>query len=223
MTASVPAGRPTPGGVIVKTANRLPERQRRRAVPSVSGTNGHARAPARPARRPVVTVTDRDNGHPAPSVPDAGGRDQGGRFAKGNKGGPGNPFFRASAERRRAFLSAITPEEIGQVARKMLAQALAGDAASAKLLLLYSIGKPLPAGDPDHAELDELRLMLLRPLALQIILHGLEAVNPDEALAFLKAAADKRGGDVVGQLDKGKLALLEDARRAAVLGRAKDD
>jgi hypothetical protein len=107
------------------------------------------------------------NGH-AP----AEGRDAGGRFAKGNKGGPGNPFARRCAELRQALLNSVTEDDIAALAKRLLLQAKGGDMAAAKLLLTYVIGTPAPAADPDRLDRHELELLNSLPKAgLGIMAH----------------------------------------------------
>jgi hypothetical protein len=104
----------------------------------VSATNGHA-----PDDRcaPLTTVSD--------------GRGKRGRFTAGNRFGKGNPFTRKLGAMRTAFLHAVGPEDVQALARKLLELALGGDLAAASLFLLYSIGKPTEAVDPDDLDADE--------------------------------------------------------------------
>jgi hypothetical protein len=86
----------------------------------------------------------------------AGGRDGSGRFAAGNKGGPGNPFARQTAAARKAIADAVTPEQLAAIAAVMVKKALEGDVAAAKLVFGYAAGKPTPAADPDTLDAHEL-------------------------------------------------------------------
>jgi hypothetical protein len=104
----------------------------------------------------VVPVTPSTNG--ANGQAGKADRDGSGRFAKGNRGGPGNPFARDVAARRRALLDAIHPTDIANIARELHDLALAGDVAAAKVLLSYVVGRPTEARDPDRLDLDELAL-----------------------------------------------------------------
>jgi hypothetical protein len=89
---------------------------------------------------------------------DAGtGRDERGRFTANNRFGPGNPFARRSAAFRRAIAVAVTEETIAAVIAKLTEAALAGDVAAIKLFLAYTVGKPLPAVNPDTLDIEELR------------------------------------------------------------------
>jgi hypothetical protein len=87
-----------------------------------------------------------------------GGRDSHGRFAEGNRGGPGNPFARQVAALRCALLAALTPQDIEAVAQELLRQAKEGSLPAARLLLSYTLGKPAPAVDPDTLDLHEFGL-----------------------------------------------------------------
>jgi hypothetical protein len=82
-------------------------------------------------------------------------RDPDGRFAKGNPGGPGNPFARQVAELRQAALAAVTPETVHAILAKMAERALAGDVQAAKLVLAYAVGRPGAAADPDRLDVQE--------------------------------------------------------------------
>src|SRR2546430_17166894 len=79
----------------------------------------------------------------------AGRRDSSGRFAAGNRGGPGNPFARRTAAARKAIADAVTPEQLAAIAAAMVKKALEGDGAAAKLVFRYAAGKPAQAPDPD--------------------------------------------------------------------------
>jgi len=78
-----------------------------------------------------------------------------GRFAPGNPGGPGNPFARQVAALRQALLNSVTADDIQAVARALIQRASEGNVQAAKLLLSYAIGKPQPAPEPDHMDVDE--------------------------------------------------------------------
>ena len=82
------------------------------------------------------------------------GRAPNGRFAKGNPGGPGNPFARKVAAFRQEFMAAVTGDDIAVIVRALIDKAKAGDVAAARLVLQYTLGKPAAAVDPDR--LDEM-------------------------------------------------------------------
>lgn len=71
------------------------------------------------------------------------GRDKRGRFSKGWKGGPGNPFGRQVALLRREFVVALTPVKIRKLARRLLKLAMGGNVAAAKLVMSYALGQPV--------------------------------------------------------------------------------
>jgi hypothetical protein len=92
----------------------------------------------------------------SPSPNGSNGRDTSGKFAKGNSGGPGNPYARRVAQMRSIIAQEFTDEDLHQVARKLVDMAKNGDLAAAKLLLSYSVGRPVePACDPDHVDAQE--------------------------------------------------------------------
>ena len=69
------------------------------------------------------------------------GRDNKGRFALGNLGGPGNPHVQRTAELRSARLSAVTPEDVAAIVQTLIKQALAGDVVAAREVLDRCLGK----------------------------------------------------------------------------------
>jgi hypothetical protein len=87
------------------------------------------------------------------------GRDANGRFAKGNLGGPGNPFARQCAHFRKVLHEMVTDQDIRDLAATLLLQAREGNLGAIKLVFSYVIGKPTPAPDPDRLSVDEWRLM----------------------------------------------------------------
>src|SRR5262249_48825929 len=88
------------------------------------------------------------NPNPAPTE----GHDACGRFAKGNPGGPGNPYPRRVAALRQALLDCIMEEDIIAVAKAVIEEAKAGNMPAAKLLFQYVLGKPSSATDLEWAE-----------------------------------------------------------------------
>ena len=80
------------------------------------------------------------------------GRDGGGRFSKGNSGGPGNPHAKRVGELRTAFLEAVTVEEMKAIVTMLLEQARAGDIHAAKEVLLRTLGRPTEADFAERLE-----------------------------------------------------------------------
>ena len=66
-------------------------------------------------------------------------RDENGRFRKGNRGGPGNPWTRQSARLRKALLDAVSTHELRAVIRVLKEKAHAGDLPAIRLLLSYGL------------------------------------------------------------------------------------
>jgi hypothetical protein len=73
-----------------------------------------------------------------------GDRDARGRFARGNRGGPGNPLGAKAGKFRAKLFSSITVKDFAEVVASLLAEAKAGEGWAVKLFLAYAIGEPLP-------------------------------------------------------------------------------
>src|SRR6185295_8345855 len=65
------------------------------------------------------------------------------------------PFARRVAQLRKAFLVACRNEDIIAIAKSMIEKAKEGDAAAAKLVLAYGLGKPAETVDPDRLDIEE--------------------------------------------------------------------
>ena len=87
-----------------------------------------------------------------------GGRDSRGRFAKGNGGGPGNPFARQVAKLRGALLKAVKPADLTEIIAGLVAAAKGGDVSAAKVLFDRTLGPPLAADILTRIEELEFRL-----------------------------------------------------------------
>jgi hypothetical protein len=83
------------------------------------------------------------------------GRDARGRFTKGNKGGPGNPFAREVARLRATMVHAYTPKVFMRLMEVLRQKAEGGDMVAMKLVLQYVLGKPAETVDPDRIAIDE--------------------------------------------------------------------
>jgi hypothetical protein len=108
--------------------------------------------------------------HPpdAPPPHAGNGRDSQGRFAKGNPGGPGNPYYRRQARLKRQLLESVTDVDVLSVLRVLLGLARSGDLAAIKLFLEYTVGKPTKEVDPDKEELHEWQLQQQTPRLDQV-------------------------------------------------------
>ena len=74
-----------------------------------------------------------------------GGRNPGGRFGKGNKGGPGNPFAAKVAKLRTAMLRSVSPADMKAIIGKLVEEAKGGNVQAAKEVLERCLGKPFEA------------------------------------------------------------------------------
>src|SRR5438132_4508026 len=92
---------------------------------------------------------------PAAQVPTTG-HEANGRFARGNPGGPGNPYARRVAALRKVLLDRLTEQDLLAITEALLAKAKEGSVGAAKLLSAYGIGKPASAPDPDRLDGQEL-------------------------------------------------------------------
>ena len=78
----------------------------------------------------------------SPSTNGSNGRSIGGRFAKVNAGGPGNPHARRAARLRSALFKAVTPNDLRDVIQALLSSAKGGDISAAKELMQRLLGPP---------------------------------------------------------------------------------
>jgi hypothetical protein len=127
----------------------------------------------------VAEAKDEEAPVPPPPQPKAtpfpngvNGRAPGGKFAKGNPGGPGNPTFRKLAAGRRVILEAISDDELKELTRALWTRAVKGDNEAAKVLLGYRVGKAKEVVEPDRADLDELNLLMEDPSKAEVVLAG---------------------------------------------------
>jgi hypothetical protein len=78
-------------------------------------------SPAAPAPDPEDTSPP-DPTEAGPAAPD--GREANGRFAKGNRGGPGNPFARQTAALRKQLLEAVTKQDMQDLCTMLILRAI---------------------------------------------------------------------------------------------------
>ena len=163
----------------------------------------------------MSTTTVRDEDQTTQESTDK--REANGRFATGNKGGPGNPFARQIAALRQTLLNRATTKDFEEIADELIKKAKTGDVAAIKLLFQYTMGKPAPSPDPDHLDVDEwhkLQQYSCPPADLNSIFNGFPANTACELAKFhwplqleRQFAAPFRRG--LQELDK------RDARKAA--------
>jgi hypothetical protein len=90
---------------------------------------------------------------PAPSEPSAdGGRQTGGRFARGNKFSKGNPHAARLAKNRSLLLEHFDEAKLKEILNRLYWDARSGDKTAIQLVLQYCIGRPLPMPNPDPEE-----------------------------------------------------------------------
>jgi len=92
-----------------------------------------------------------------PSPNGTNGRGAGGRFAKGNAGGPGNPYAKRVGQLRSMLLDAVTDEDWLAAIHKLIDDAKSGDKAARRELFERMLGKPVEADLVERLErLEEL-------------------------------------------------------------------
>src|SRR4029077_638359 len=85
----------------------------------------------------------------AEAVPSTNDRATGGRFAKNNPGGPGNPFARQTAALRAYLIHHGTERDLQDILDILLLNAKGGHLPTIKFLFSYVLGKPKPVVEPD--------------------------------------------------------------------------
>ncbi len=73
------------------------------------------------------------------------GRDERGRFAPGNPGGPGNPHAKQTGKLRSAMLKAVTEKDMRDVVMKLVELAKSGNVPAAREVLDRCLGRPVEA------------------------------------------------------------------------------
>src|SRR5260370_3516385 len=139
------------------------------------------------------------------------GRDARGRFAKGNVGGPGNPFARKVAELRTALIDTVTAEDMRFIAEQLVVIARLGDLAAIKLLFQYVLGKPAAAVDPDTLDLHELDLYRRGPSAQEVHDVACQRLPADAVAEVLRVEMPCLGAN------------FKDAAARGILGIGPDD
>jgi hypothetical protein len=131
-------------------------------------------------------------------TPATSGRDAGGRFARGNGLGRGNPFARRVAALRSALLEEVDEDKFRQMARDLVEMALQKDLAAIKLVFHYVLGRPTPMVNPD--DLDRLEFEQLRRDCVSVDemseLIGGACVPVGYGNAVVKAAVPAHGATI---------------------------
>ena len=87
-----------------------------------------------------------------PSRNGSDGRDERGRFAPGNVGGPGNPHAKQTGKLRSAMLKAVTEKDMRAVVMKLVELAKSGNVPAAKEVLDRCLGRPVEADLSERLE-----------------------------------------------------------------------
>jgi hypothetical protein len=106
---------------------------------------------------------------------------------------------------RKALLESVTEADVARLGRELLAQALGGEVAAAKVLLSYVVGKPTAPVDPDRVELEAWKLLLSWPTVAEV-LAATWAVRPAAAAQVVEAGAPATDEEVLMKAaDRGPL------------------
>jgi hypothetical protein len=116
------------------------------------------------------------------------GRDGKGRFARGNKGGPGNPFNRRVAALRQLLLERVSDEDLGAIIDRLVEKAKEGDVSAARLVLSYTVGKPSSAVDPDELDIHEMDIFTRETLTAPQSTAPLEGIPASLAATIIRGA-----------------------------------
>src|SRR5262245_29451624 len=146
------------------------------------------------------------------------GREANGRFAKGNPGGPGNPYARQTALLREAVLETMNETEIRLITQKLLTLALQGDIQAFKLVLAYAIGKPEQVVNPDEVDRLEWELRQRLSVPVDAVAEHTQRVPAKQANTVAKAPAQAVGLQVGQQVFRRLVnsGLLPDPAQSAV-------
>ena len=148
-------------------------------------------------------------------------RDRGGRFAKGNPGGPGRPRGSGNALRRAAE-EAVTPEHVAAIIRRATRMALEGDIAAMRIVLERVCGRPHEApaqGFELDLDLPNLRTAENCSHAIDLLLDAIcrGSCDRDSAKVMLDVIQARMKAIEVSELEA-RIAELEEAAKAVDLG-----
>jgi hypothetical protein len=103
---------------------------------------------ARETEAPSPSPNGRDGGAACRTGYDSAcepGRDARGRFASGNKGGPGNPYAARVGRWRAIMTEAVTDDDMRAVVAALVAAAKRGESWAVKEVFDRTVGKPVEA------------------------------------------------------------------------------
>ena len=191
-----------PTGAVGKPAPSEQQCEAPATPPSPNGVDG-AGVGQNSAADPNLSGQERSPNPPS-------GRDTNGRFAKGNVGGPGNPFGREVAALRQAACEVVSADDLRNIMTTMRDLALAGNVQAAKFVFAYTIGKPTPAPNPDTLDMDEWKhLKNTAPMMRELM--DLATPDPSVPLACARAMREAKTMDQGGIL--GRLFTMPPAAR----------
>jgi hypothetical protein len=142
-----------------------------------------------------------------------GGRDERGRFRKGNRGGPGGArqaYVRTRAQLYEALVQELSADEGRRLVRSLYSQAMDGSTRAAGLLFSYLCGKPADALSP--RELYPAARVVREPAM------SLEALSA-RLQALLEDFETGRIGDAEARMSRDILSSLVQAKQGAELER----
>ena len=154
----------------------------------------------------VTAGVGQSQGHPQgsgngdgrqPATPE---REANGQFAAGNKGGPGNPFGRTMAARRRAVAEAVDEVTLKAIMATLIRLAIEGDVGAAKLVLQYAVGKPAAVAEPDRVDVEEWGLhqeSAIHQAEMDHVLNGSPIRVANVTTAALTPEKEKTFGDLL--------------------------
>ena len=115
------------------------------------------------------------------------GRDSNGRFAKGNAGGPGNPYTREVAALKKMMLQRMDAGKLAALVDQMYLAAMNGNVPAARLIFSYTLGKPTDV-DPDRVDIEEWNLMKEEAAMTKEMPEMINKPEPGFPLQMVRAA-----------------------------------
>ena len=88
---------------------------------------------------------------------------------------------------RQALINAVTPQDIADIAAKLLEKAKQGDVPAAKVVLSYTLGKPTSAVDPDSLDQQELKTLADNHVACKYLQRVMQRLPIEMVLGLLHA------------------------------------
>ena len=143
---------------------------------------------------------------------DSSGRDEHGRFTKGNPGGPGGARRRPS-ELRRAAEEAITPEHVAAMVRKATSMGLQGNLGAMRLVFERTCGRSAQApveAEPINLSIPRLRTAEDCNVAIERLIDGIckGDIDRDAAKLLIDAIQTRVKAIEVNELEE-RLVQLE--------------